>query len=89
MNNKDSRLIFEAYAKTQLISEIPVLGPEDLGFSSDPRKSAGGGYGFKGLSDEQVKGLINTIKTKLFKPSSHTVDGVEYQLYYPGRYALP
>ena len=84
MNSKDSKLIFEAYAKKQLISEIPVFGPGDLGFSSDPRKSAGGGYGFKDLSDEQVSGLINTIKTKLFKPASHTVDGVEYQLYYPG-----
>lgn len=84
MNNKDSKLIFEAYNQSQLISEIPVLGPEDLGFASDPRKGASGGYGFKGLTDDQVKGLIDAVKTKLFKPAAHTVDGVEYQLYYPG-----
>jgi hypothetical protein len=85
MLDKDSKLIFEAYSKNMhLISEIPVSGPEDLGFTSDPRQSAGGGYGFKGLSDEQVTNLINAVKTKIFKPSIHTVDGKEYQLYYPG-----
>jgi len=85
MKDNDNKLIFEAYSKKfNLISEIPVSGPEDLGFTTDPRTSAGGGYGFKGLSDEQVKSLINTIKTKIFKPSIHAVDGKEYQLYYPG-----
>jgi hypothetical protein len=27
---------------------------------------------------------VKTIQTKLFKPEAHTVDGVEYTLYYPG-----
>lgn len=75
----DSKLIFEAYLK-----EMAKYGPEALKFKTDPRQGAGGGYGLKGLSDEQINSLIKTIETKLFKPAHNVVNGVEYKLFYPG-----
>lgn len=91
--NSDSKLIFEAYLKSkQLISEIPAYASGDLNIPGEKLKSApGGGYGLKkasqktGKSIEEVTSeLVKKIQTQLFKPENHTVDGVEYNLYYPG-----
>lgn len=92
--NNDSRYIFEAYltSKKQLISEIPAFAAGDLNIPGEKLKSApGGGYGLKkaaaktGKSLEEVTNeLVKKIQTVLFKPENHTVDGVEYNLYYPG-----
>jgi len=88
--NKDCKLIFEAYlAKTPLI-EAPICG-DDLSYTGDFEKAPGGGYGIgkaaarEGKSKTDIANqLLNAIKTKLFKPESHMVDGKEYSLYYPG-----
>lgn len=92
--NSDSKLIFEAYltSKKQLISEIPAFAAGDLNVPGEKLKTApGGGYGLKKAAaktgksiDEVTNELVKKIQTTLFKPENHTVDGVEYNLYYPG-----
>jgi hypothetical protein len=80
--NKDAYLIFEAYKNH--LNEMAKYSVDSLKLKSDPRQSAGGGYGLKGLPDEKVDALIKSIETKLFKPASHISNGVEYKLFYPG-----
>lgn len=80
--DRDSHLIFEAYSKH--IDEMAKYAVDKLKFKSDPRLGAGGGYGLKGLPDEKIESLIRSVETKLFKPASHTSNGVEYKLFYPG-----
>ena len=91
--NKDAKLIFEAYLnkKLQVLKEAPIYGPGDLDYGGDITQTPGGGYGLgtaakrEGKSIKEVASeLLNAIKTKLFKPAVHTVDGKEYQLFYPG-----
>lgn len=92
--NNDSRLIFEAYynKKKELISEIPAYAAGDLNIPDEKLKTApGGGYGLKKAASKTGKPielvtseLVKKIQSTLFKPESHTVDGVEYNLYYPG-----
>jgi len=90
--NKDCKLIFEAYfTKKQVVSEAPIYGSEDLGYTSDFEKAPGGGYGIGKIAQKEGKSktevanrVLQAIKTKLLKPGSHVVDGKEYQLYYPG-----
>jgi len=80
--DSDSKLIFEAYSKH--LNEMAKYAADSLKFKSDPRQGAGGGYGLKGLPDEKIDSLIKAIETKLFKPVTHTSNGVEYKLFYPG-----
>ena len=90
--NKDCKLIFEAYnAKKQVISEAPIYGMGDLGYSSDVESAPGKGYGIGQVAAKEGKTkteianrVLQAIKTKLFKPAKHVVDGKEYDLYYPG-----
>jgi hypothetical protein len=89
--NKDCKFIYEAYAsKRKIVSEAPIYADE-LGFTGDIEKAPGGGYGIgkvaarEGLSKTEIANkILQLVKTKLFKPASHTVEGKEYQLYYPG-----
>lgn len=89
--NKDCKLIYEAYAARQkVVNEAPIYA-DDLGFTGDFEKAPGGGYGIgkaagrEGVSKtEMANRVLNLVKTKLFKPAQHTIDGKEYQLYYPG-----
>jgi len=89
--NKDCKLIYEAYAsKKKVVSEAPIYADE-LGYTGDIEKAPGGGYGIgkaatrEGLSKTEIANrILQLVKTKLFKPASHTVEGKEYQLYYPG-----
>jgi len=80
--DNDARFIFEAYTKH--LEEMAKYAVDKLKLKSDPRQGAGGGYGLKGLPDEKVDALIRSIETKLFKPSSHISNGIEYKLFYPG-----
>jgi hypothetical protein len=92
--NNDSRLIFEAYLnKKQMLNEAPpAYAMGDLDIPETKLKSApGGGYGLKkaaakaGKSIKEVSDeLVKKIQTQLFKPEPHTVDGIEYNLFYPG-----
>lgn len=89
--NKDSKLIFEAYlTKKQVVNEAPIYA-DDLSYTGDIEKAPGKGYGIGKVAAKEGKTkaeianrLLGVIKTKLFKPAAHTVDGKEYQLYYPG-----
>jgi hypothetical protein len=90
--NKDSKLIFEAYlTKKPVLNEAPIYGPGDLDYTSDIESAPGGGYGVgtaaakEGKTKTEIANrILNAVKTKLFKPAAHTIDGKEYQLYYPG-----
>jgi hypothetical protein len=90
--NNDCNLIFEAYLKKKtVLSEAPIYGMGDMQYTGDIEKTPGGGYGVGKAAAREGKtkadianALLATIKTKLFKPSSHMVDGIEYQLFYPG-----
>jgi len=91
--NNDSKLIFEAYLQKKMLNEAPpAYAMGDLDISEPSLKSApGGGYGLKkaaaksGKSMKEVSDeLVKKIQSQLFKPESHTVDGVEYTLFYPG-----
>lgn len=90
--NKDCKLIFEAYkAKKPIISEAPIYGMGDIGYSGDFESAPGKGYGIGKVAAKEGKPmadvanrLLQAIKTKLFKPAKHIVDGKEYDLYYPG-----
>lgn len=89
--NKDCKFIFEAYAsKKKVVSEAPIYA-DDLGYTGDIEKAPGGGYGIgkaasrEGISKSEVANrILQLVKTKLFKPALHTIEGKEYQLYYPG-----
>jgi len=88
--NKDTKFIFEAYLNKKVVSEAPIYA-DDLGYTGDIEKAPGKGYGIGKAAARENKSkteianhLLNVIKTKLFKPEAHTVDGKEYQLYYPG-----
>ena len=90
--NKDTKLIFEAYLtkKTELVKEAPIYADE-LGYTGDFEKAPGKGYGIgkaaakEGKSKAEIANrLLSAIQTKLFKPATHTIDGKEYKLYYPG-----
>ena len=89
--NKDVQFIFEAYlSKKKVVTEAPIYA-DDLGYTSDFEKAPGKGYGIGKVAAKEGKSkaeianrVLNAIKTKLFKPAAHTVDGKEYQLYYPG-----
>jgi hypothetical protein len=89
--NKDCKFIFEAYkAKNNIVTEAPIYA-DDLGYTGDIEKSPGGGYGIgkaaskEGVSKTEVANrILQLVKTKLFKPALHTIEGKEYQLYYPG-----
>jgi hypothetical protein len=90
--NKDCKLIFEAYlVKKPVISEAPIYGMGDIGYSGDFESAPGKGYGIGKVAAKEGKPmadvanrLLAAIKTKLFKPAKHVVDGKEYDLYYPG-----
>lgn len=92
--NKDAKLIFEAYFnKKKMLNEAPpAYATGDLDISEPKLQAApGGGYGIKkaaaktGKTMKQVSDeLVKKIQTALFKPESHTVDGIEYNLFYPG-----
>jgi len=90
--NKDCKLIFEAYkTKKPIISEAPIYGMGDIGYSGDFESAPGKGYGIGKVAAKEGKPmadvanrLLQVIKTKLFKPAKHVVDGKEYDLYYPG-----
>jgi len=89
--NKDTHLIFEAYKK--VLNEAPpayAIGDLDIP-TSKLKDMPGGGYGLKKKAEREKKpiesvtqDLVKAIQTQLFKPENHTVDGVEYNLYYPG-----
>ena len=88
--NKDCKLIFEAYLEKKPISEAPIYG-DDIGYTGDIEKAPGGGYGIgkaatrEGKSKTEIANhLLQQIKSKLFKPEHHVVDGKEYSLFYPG-----
>ena len=90
--NKDCKLIFESYlTKKQIISEAPIYGMGDIGYSGDFESAPGKGYGIGQVAAKEGKTktevanrVLQAIKTKLFKPAKHVVDGKEYDLYYPG-----
>jgi len=90
--NKDCKLIFESYlAKKQVISEAPIYGMGDIGYSGDFESAPGKGYGIGQVAAKEGKTktevanrVLQAVKTKLFKPAKHVVDGKEYDLYYPG-----
>lgn len=90
--NKDCKLIFEAYkAKKKVISEAPIYGMGDIGYSGDFESAPGKGYGIGQVAAKEGKTktevanrVLQAVKTKLFKPAKHVVDGKEYDLYYPG-----
>ena len=90
--NNDCNLIFEAYlSKKQVLNEAPIYGPGDLNYTADIETTPGGGYGVgtaaakEGKTKTEIANrILNAVKTKLFKPAMHTIDGKEYQLYYPG-----
>ena len=90
--NNDCNLIFEAYlSKKRVLNEAPIYGPGDLDYTADIENTPGGGYGVgtaaakEGKTKTEIANRILTaVKTKLFKPAMHTIDGKEYQLYYPG-----
>jgi hypothetical protein len=92
--NNDSKLIFEMYVKhKQMLNEAPpAYATGDLNISEPALQSApGGGYGLKkaatktGKSMKEVTdALVKKIQSSLFKSETHTVDGVEYNLFYPG-----
>lgn len=88
--NKDTKFIFEAYLNKKVVLEAPIYA-DDLGYTGDIEKAPGKGYGIGKAAARENKSkteianqLLSVIKTKLFKPEAHTVDGKEYQLYYPG-----
>lgn len=88
--NKDTKLIFEAYKSKKIVTEAPIYA-DDLGYTGDIEKAPGKGYGIGKIAAKEGKSkaeianrLLQTIQTKLFKPSIHTVDGKEYKLFYPG-----
>lgn len=91
--NRDSKLIYEAYINRKMLQEAPpAYAIGDLDISEPKLKAApGGGYGLKkaaaktGKTIKQISDeIVKKIQTQLFKPEPHTVDGVEYSLYYPG-----
>lgn len=90
--NKDCKLIFEAYnTKKQVLNEAPIYGAGDIGYSGDFETAPGKGYGIGQVAAKEGKPmadvanrLLAAIKTKLFKPAKHLIDGKEYDLYYPG-----
>jgi len=90
--NNDCSLIFEAYLKKKrVLSEAPIYGMGDMGYTGDIEKTPGGGYGVGKAAAREGKtktdianSLLTAIKTKLFKPGSNIIDGKEYQLFYPG-----
>jgi hypothetical protein len=74
-----------------VLSEAPIYGMGDMGYTGDIEKAPGGGYGVGKAAAREGKtkadianNLLAAIKSKLFKPSSNVVDGKEYQLFYPG-----
>lgn len=91
--NHDSKLIFEAYLKKQMLNEAPpsyAIGDLDIP-ETKLQTAPGGGYGLKkaatktGKSMKEVTDeLVKKIQLQLFKPETHTVDGIEYNLFYPG-----
>lgn len=89
--NKDCKFIFEAYsAKKKIVTEAPIYA-DDLGYTGDIENAPGGGYGIGKAATKEGKSkteignrILELVRTKLFKPAAHTVDGKEYQLYYPG-----
>lgn len=88
--NKDCKLIFEAYLAKKPINEAPIYG-DDITYTGDFEKAPGGAYGIgkaatrEGTSKTEIANrLLAAIKSKLFKPESHVVDGKEYSLFYPG-----
>lgn len=92
--NKDVRSIFEAYAKSkQVLNEAPpAYAAGDLDIPGEKIKTAPGkGYGLGKVATKTGKPiesvtqeLVKKIQTQLFSPEPHTVDGIEYSLYYPG-----
>lgn len=90
--NNDCHLIFETYLKSkQPITEAPIYGQGDLSYTGDIETAPGKGYGIgkaaqrEGKSKTEIANrLLGVIKTKLFKAVPHTIDGKEYQLFYPG-----
>ena len=70
----------------------PAYAMGDLDIPDEKLKAApGGGYGLKkaaaktGKSMKEVTDeLVKKIQSSLFKSETHTVDGVEYNLFYPG-----
>lgn len=90
--NKDCKYIFEAYlTKKPIINEAPIYSMGDIGYSGDFESAPGKGYGIGQVAAKEGKPmaeianrLLQAIKTKLFKPAKHVVDGKEYDLYYPG-----
>lgn len=92
--NNDSKLIFEAYLnnKKMLNEAPPAYAMGDLDIPETKLKSApGGGYGLKKAAAKSGKSmkeiadeLVKKIQSQLFKSENHTVDGVEYNLFYPG-----
>ena len=88
--NNDCKRIFEAYNARKPIMEAPIYG-DDIGYTGDIEKSPSGGYGIgkaaarDGKSKTEIaNNLLLAIKTKLFKPEAHVVDGKEYSMFYPG-----
>lgn len=90
--DKDAKLIFEAYKQQRVINEAPPsYAPGDLAYTGDIESAPGGGYGIgkkaakEGKSKTEIANdILKKIQATLFKPEPHTVDGVEYTLYYPG-----
>jgi len=89
--NKDSKLIFEAYKQNIINEAPPAYSAGDLSYTGDVENAPGGGYGIgkkaakEGKSKTEIANdLIKKIQTALFKSEPHTVDGIEYTLYYPG-----
>ena len=92
--NKDTRNIFEAYLNHQkMLNEAPpAYAMGDLDIPDEKLKSAPGkGYALGKAAAKTGKSigeitneLVKKIQTQLFKPENHTVDGVEYKLFYPG-----
>jgi len=90
--DKDAKLIFEAYQQHRIINEAPPsYASGDLAYTGDIESAPGGGYGIgkkaakEGKSKAEIaNNILKKIQATLFKPEPHTVDGVEYTLYYPG-----
>jgi len=92
--NNDCRNIFEAYVNyAKMLQEAPpayAIGDLDIpetGFKAAPGKGyALGKAAIKtGKSMKQIADdLVKKIQTQFFKPEEHDVDGVHYNLFYPG-----
>lgn len=92
--NNDCRNIFEAYVNhAKMLQEAPpAYAMGDLDIPETGLKAAPGkGYALgkaaikTGKSMKQIADdLVKKIQTQLFKPEEHDVDGVHYNLFYPG-----